>query len=281
MDTRDIAFRFQADGRSYATQMLKYAVMRTVFGRIRTDQQAHVAFNRLLRMWRERLVALHKAGLPVSQAKIINARNCPPPGSGGDNNLQPCKLRLCPFCYTRQLLQIRERITAGYLKHYSRLVTYTLVVDDCDKHAEQIHVDTTHSCWQSLADIIDVHKLVRHRIRERVFPDAYGTVCMLNVVPHTLKEAGGSLVGYASINHRCIGLMQELDKPSEVNVPTKGKLYERSNPTQRMLMGAMTRMFTYPAAWLRTDPKLMVEFMAAAHKQRFLTRTGVLRDVNT
>lgn len=283
MDAHDIAFRFNTASKSYATTMLRQAVMRPVFGTLRTEKQRHAAFKKLLSLWREQLIKLHHAGFDISKAKVVSARNCPPPGSGGDLNLKPCKLRSCPFCYTRKLLVLRERIKTACCETLAtvkqlRFVTYTLLVDDPDKHTEQLHLDNTFSSWRSIADIVATHDAVRRRIRERLFPKAYGTGGMINFIPRVYKEPVDSLIGYMATHHRYIGLLPASAVP---DVPGKGKTYDRSVPTQRELMWILPSMFTYPAEWLRTDPKIMVELLSAARNRRLFTRTGVFKDTKT
>lgn len=276
MAIHDIAFRFNAASHSYASRVLKDAVMRPMFGAMRTDRETHAAFNKVLSKWRSQLTALHEEGWQISKSKMLLARNCPPPGSGGTAALQPCGLRICPFCYARQLLVIRHNVAKAHAAiPDARLITYTLMVDDASKPSQQLHVDATDSCWDSLASVLSTHKLVRNRIRERVFPQAYGTACIVHLILRPFKKRVSNHIGYAATHHKCIGLVPQA---AELNIPANGKLFERGRVSQHMLCWLIAKAFKYPADWLRLDPKLMIEFISVAHKQRFMIRTGVLRD---
>lgn len=218
---------------------------------------------------------MHENGWAVTAAKFEHVRNCPVPGQVYGGPRQVCTLRICPFCYTRWLIQLYNKISVACKKpDVFQLATYTLTIDDKELPATHIYGDDTGSGVASMANIFDLHKYARMRIRERLYADAYGSILLTTHIPRVFFPERPPLLGYMVVRHRCVGIVPY---DAKFNVPTNGVFLVRPMLPRGKLLCWLARFFVYPASWLRGNATLTLDFLAAAKNQNMLVTTGMFR----
>jgi len=213
------------------------------------------------RRWFDNLV---QAGLVVGDDAKYFLRNCPPSTCVVTPRIHPCKLRVCPFCWSRSAIKAFDRlmlrmpfscITVGYVAPASSL---------------QLRVDPTDPAGQ-LCAIWKTQVALRKKMQQQLqAAGATGIYTRLTIEPPLGDDVTWRV---------CHRALVALSTGDDVVLPSLGVGWTvRSHkPTKRSLLHAVAYVLRYPLGWFRGEPALIVSVAEALKPYPCCSATGIFR----
>jgi hypothetical protein len=251
------------------------STIKPLYGRIDVKTKLVDTLQDLQARWRNRLTDLQLCEWSDIQGdKFGYAWNCPPCCVSTTPWMQPCKLRICPFCHARAVANI---FTNTYKQlDGEQLLSFRVLHGHKPKCPDRIFVDFDTDLLPYFEQIVlPRHAAAKKRFRPKYLRRSLGGWYWYTFAPKIFKNsAADDAVGLWYTQHSCVALMPDDWKlPGTLQqhaiVCKDAKIYD--------FAWAIGRAFLYRNAWLQAQPMVVAQMLNHIKGKRFRTGFGCFR----
>ena len=255
-----------------------YSTLLPLVGKLpKYEEQLLPSLAYIQKRWRLGCGMLRRSGWEsLCTKKFGYARNCPPCSVIASMRLQPCLLRVCPFCHARHVAQqyqkLRKQLKAA---GGGTVLSYRQYSGQEFESPDLLYFDSAGGLEGTFrADVLPRHLTRKQQFCDTYMPRAKGGIYWYSLAPLIFSEdADNGASGRWMALHSCVSIMPDDWKPPE----RSNNWRCIKNPNDYQLAWLVGRAFQYRAYWLRSDPMYMAEFLNVVRNVRFMSTFGVCR----